>query len=439
MTLVATMTHRAIKGDESLPSAVSGEVVATEKEMTREQKFQIGWSHYKEQLADMLVEDRYEPKINLKREIRDLARLYGSSNSPANGDLKSLKLFMHLLCQDQCEADVRKHGVKIVRSVLYMNPDTIKSTSKQDDEYERYFANKDPSTAGQDDFRAFQVKVAQGGGVQVVVACMSSKDPETQLGALQLGCTLLASGNSAVQDLFYKQLSSAQSQSFFSALKAIFDSAVENIKETKRKAKQVPQARTRARARTHAHACANMYDHSCELGVVIGFPRTGLGYYARSGTSIPYQESLRVWTFFFTLLAACACAPLTRLLSLLALYTLFSVLGSFQRMEEVPSLTEHVMWWKALCRYASAHTQSPVWICIRTHTTAYAMRDHFNVCLSICLHMPRVSFLLIRAVVHTFKYGRVHLSSVRQKQSETGAVRHLSAAGAWDACPAQRC
>ena len=371
MTLVATMTHRAIKGDESLPSAVSGEVVATEKEMTREQKFQIGWSHYKEQLADMLVEDRYEPKINLKREIRDLARLYGSSNSPANGDLKSLKLFMHLLCQDQCEADVRKHGVKIVRSVLYMNPDTIKSTSKQDDEYERYFANKDPSTAGQDDFRAFQVKVAQGGGVQVVVACMSSKDPETQLGALQLGCTLLASGNSAVQDLFYKQLSSAQSQSFFSALKAIFDSAVENIKETKRKAKQVPQARTRARARTHAHACANMYDHSCELGVVIGFPRTGLGYYARSGTSIPYQESLRVWTFFFTLLAACACAPLTRLLSLLALYTPVFCLGvlSENGRGSLPNGTCNVV-------------ESPMSICICTHTKpCLDMHPHTHDCV----------------------------------------------------------
>jgi hypothetical protein len=97
---------------------------------------------------------------------------------------------------------------------------------------------------------------AQGGGVQVVVACLSSKEAETQLKALQLGCTLLAGGNTVVQDLFYKQLSPAHSQSFFSALKSIFDAAVENIKEAKRKAKQVHPTRT------HASVCMISYTGS---------------------------------------------------------------------------------------------------------------------------------------------------------------------------------
>jgi hypothetical protein len=38
-------------------------------------------------------------------------------------------------------------------------------------------------------------------------------------------------------------LSPAHSQSFFSALKSIFDAAVENIKEAKRKVKQVHPTR----------------------------------------------------------------------------------------------------------------------------------------------------------------------------------------------------
>jgi len=241
--LVTTMTNRDIKGTQVLPDPLSEAEASADEALGVEEKFQKGWTLFKSRLADQLVgKGGYLPKLHLKNEIRDLSRLLGSCKSPANDDLKSLKLFMHLLCEKSCEGFVRRDGVRIVRAILYMHPDKH-GKGKQNSEYERLFTNEDPSATGRDDFRAFQVEVARGGAVQAVVACLSSNNHETQLGALQLGCTLLAGGNCVVQDLFYKQLSPASSQSFFSKLKEIFGDSVNAIKESKRRAKQVEAER----------------------------------------------------------------------------------------------------------------------------------------------------------------------------------------------------
>ena len=165
-----------------------------------------------------------------------MARMMGSRKAQANDKLQSCKEFMRLLCADDCEALVRNTGVKVIRAMLYLYP----KTSTQDREYARCQRNEDPSLAlvGDVGLKALQLEIAQSGGVEVVVSCLSSKDPDTVLGALRLAVTLLAGGNQAVQDLFHAHLAPASSQAFFSRLRGIFDEAIEAVKESKRKAKQ---------------------------------------------------------------------------------------------------------------------------------------------------------------------------------------------------------
>jgi len=236
--LVTVMSDRGVGGEEMLREASNKGDAPTDDTIAEEEQFSMGWQHFCAHYADKIKVSRL-PGEALKHEIKDIASLYGSRKAFANGDFESLKQFMALLARDDCEALVRNAGVKIVRTILYMNPDQL-SRSQQDVEYERLLNNEDPSAADKGDqgFRALQVEVARGGGVQVVVSCLSNKDPDTVVGALRLANTLLAGSNPLVQDLFYAQLSPASSQSFFLRLRDIIHDSINAIKEAKRKAKQ---------------------------------------------------------------------------------------------------------------------------------------------------------------------------------------------------------
>ena len=241
--VVTIMTNRGIHGKEVLQDLQFEEEEKDSDEISVQEQFTVGWGHFVHQLAEV-CKVSFAPAETLKYEIKDIAQMLGSRKSHANDDFQSLKEFMKLLCVDECQVTVRNTGVKVVRAILYINPD--KNSSKvQDGEYERYARNEDPFVADMNDraFKALQVEVAGGGGVQVVVSCLSSKDWDTVLGALRLACTLLAGGNSVVQNLFHAQLAPSSSQSFFSRLQEIFHDSRFALKESKRKAKQAEAVR----------------------------------------------------------------------------------------------------------------------------------------------------------------------------------------------------
>jgi hypothetical protein len=228
------------------------------------QQFQIGWRYFRTKLADLLQVAPTSPEGNsfsLESEVMGLAMIYGSRKSAANNELQSLRVLMELLCHESCEESVRSLGVRVVRAILYMNPDS-NNQEHQRAEYARCHADEDPSAAhvagGDAKFKALQVQIARCGGVQVVLSCVLSKDRETVLGAFRLGNTLLVGGNASVQNLFYKHLAAASSQDFFSKLRDEFNNAINAIKEMKRKAKQA----LAEHLRTGPYSCCSSRPHT---------------------------------------------------------------------------------------------------------------------------------------------------------------------------------
>lgn len=155
-----------------------------------------------------------------------------------NGELQSLKELVTVLSEDQCDETLRLTGLKVLRAILYLQPNGMVTSPKSlDDEYKRHLDNLPPSSVGEYEFSLLQSKMAKLGCVSVVIKCIESQNQEIVMASLQLAVTLLEGGNTVVQQLFATILTTPISGPFFLQLKALFVDSSEAIKAEKRKIK----------------------------------------------------------------------------------------------------------------------------------------------------------------------------------------------------------
>ena len=96
----------------------------------------------------------------------------------ANEELQSLKELMTMLCDKECEESIRLTGLKVIRAIIYLNPDEDSlSVHNRDTEFELMLQNKPPSLLGNTHFAFTQAQVAKLGAVEVVATCIESENP----------------------------------------------------------------------------------------------------------------------------------------------------------------------------------------------------------------------------------------------------------------------
>ena len=118
----------------------------------------------------------------------------------ANEELQSLKELMTMLCDKECEESIRLTGLKVIRAIIYLNPDEDSlSVHNRDTEFELMLQNKPPSLLGNTHFAFTQAQVAKLGAVEVVATCIESENPEIIMATLRLAVTLLDGGNPKVR------------------------------------------------------------------------------------------------------------------------------------------------------------------------------------------------------------------------------------------------
>jgi len=229
------MSQHKISGDKIV--VTSEDSVKEPLEPTREHYFLEGYRRFSAYLG-------YKLDIDIKHEcvmnpaIKDIALLFGSTDTVHNGELQSLKELVTVLSEDQCDETLRLTGLKVLRAILYLQPNGMVTSPKSlDDEYKRHLDNLPPSSVGEYEFSLLQSKMAKLGCVSVVIKCIESQNQEIVMASLQLAVTLLEGGNTVVQQLFATILTTPISGPFFLQLKALFVDSSEAIKAEKRKIK----------------------------------------------------------------------------------------------------------------------------------------------------------------------------------------------------------
>ena len=234
--VVTAMTEAGIKGtylrvedenDQEEPPGVQS-------------RFHEGWRNFKLHLATKMGVSAQEGR-SMERSIKDIAMMLGSRETAHNARFETLKEFVELI-SDTSDVDslVQLNGLKIVRAILYVQPDKRQfSTADRDEEFEGMLQNRPPRDADppQREFRQLQSAIAHIGGVTLVVEAMASPDRDVVLAALMLAVTLLEGGNKTVQDLFAATLAPASSQDFFLQLNKVIEDSIGALKDQKRKIK----------------------------------------------------------------------------------------------------------------------------------------------------------------------------------------------------------
>jgi hypothetical protein len=167
-------------------------------------------------------------------EIFDLASLFGKEENR-----EMLKAFNEMLSSKECDPVLRLAGLKILRTLLYINPAKLNKT-EQEREYLKFIQNLPPSDGSNlhERFVTFQKEMVELGCVDVVFYCLSGKCKDTDIikAALQLAVTLIEGGNIDIQDTFAQKFE--DSEEVLTQLHAIITEATFSIRQAKRIRKQ---------------------------------------------------------------------------------------------------------------------------------------------------------------------------------------------------------
>ena len=253
--LVNAMTERGITG---AAIRLEEEDIRLQKEKGVEALFMEGWRDFKLHVGSTYLGVETEEGRTMIGCIKDMATMLGSRKSFQNDELQTLGEFIRELASEQCDPLVQLNGLRVVRAVLYIQPDRESTSLElQEKEYQRMLRNQPPSDAedGFPSFVAMQRHIATRGGVDLIVTCMASPETDIVLAALYLAVTILEGGNKAVQDLFAEILTPASSQNFFMALHKVMENGVTSLKAQKKTIKQ-------RQAEKHALAAAGIVRRS---------------------------------------------------------------------------------------------------------------------------------------------------------------------------------
>ena len=248
--LVTQMKNQGIESNGESIQIIPDQDDISPLQATKERCFQEGWMKFVSFVSLSLGVDITEGQ-SMNNAIKDLALLFGSRQTFRNENFESLRQLIVLLCDKECDLLFQLTGVKALRVMLYLNPGQykdkrqhMKSSAKQDEEFQRYLCNETPSDVGSKHFADFQAHLARLGGVDVVTTCTASVDPLVVTACYQLAVTLLDGGNERVQEIFSHVLFSASSGPFFKRMHDCFVESKAAIKNMKRRQKEAESQRT---------------------------------------------------------------------------------------------------------------------------------------------------------------------------------------------------
>ncbi len=217
----------------------------------RKERFLKGWGLFRTYLERFLNVSSLDGKYS-EDEVRDIATMFGRSTS-VEDDRGALRPLIDLLrAKGQKDFELLEAGLRVLRAILYLNPAEL-NQEEQDREYKLFLENQSPTDARemQPRFTALQAKLANMGAVNVILRCLPCPDQAVVSATLKLAITLLDGGNHVVQEIFHTALAtsggtvggkfSAKSL-FFEKLHQLFEDAITEIKESKRRSKR--RART---------------------------------------------------------------------------------------------------------------------------------------------------------------------------------------------------
>jgi hypothetical protein len=238
-SLIELITTMSLCGVEGGPLNVAdGGHVQEVPKSSKLKCFEDGWQKFRVYLTHCLgLDPRQGQGMNVA--IFDVAQLFGSEKTYLNGDFQSLKQLMLLMCDPECDDAIKLTGLKVLRAILYLNPDApYASQDNQEIEYERNLKNLPCSFLSRHEFHHIQATLAKLGCVEVIFACFQSENREVVSATLRLAVTLLDGGNYAVQTIFAHELIQAASAPFFERLQRQFDQALNSMREAKRMIRQ---------------------------------------------------------------------------------------------------------------------------------------------------------------------------------------------------------
>jgi len=203
--LITCMSSLGIHGPQL---QVNPEVfeATSEEEPGRLEYFRLGWSSFCSYYAHRHDIDLKDGNA-MNNAIKDMALMFGSSTSYQNKEFGSLRELMQMLHDADCDDSIKLTALKVIRGVIYMNPDHASSSPESANaEYARMLQNLPPSALGENEMVKTQTLLGKLGCVEVVTACIESDNHHVVKATLRLAVALLDGGNVKVQKLFAEDL-----------------------------------------------------------------------------------------------------------------------------------------------------------------------------------------------------------------------------------------
>jgi len=208
-----------------------------------------GWPKFRQYLSLVLANDVPPSQLSfyhqgqsdggMAKSIQDIALALGSTRAHANDHLQSLREFCQVIARPECDDFLRLTGMKALRAIIYMRPDQEDVTrAKLDAEFQLFLDNKPCSDIDSSEHERWQARIAHIGAVDVVCTSFLSENLEICTAALQLAISLLDGGNPEAQSLFTARMLPSSSAPFFTKLHQLFADSREELRESKRRAKQ---------------------------------------------------------------------------------------------------------------------------------------------------------------------------------------------------------
>jgi hypothetical protein len=208
----------------------------------RKEKFLKGWDLLRIQVANIVKVYSLDGKSS-DDEVKDIALLFGSFSG-------ALSPLIDLLRQrGQKDLELLEAGLRVLSAILYVNPEKL-NQQEQDREYKLFLENQSPTDAWtlNPRFTSLQSKFAKMGVVDVILSCFPSRDKAVVSATLKLAINLMDGGNDFVQETFYQELAASGGKRsveskvstnglFFEKLHLMFEDAIVEIKESKRRLK----------------------------------------------------------------------------------------------------------------------------------------------------------------------------------------------------------
>ena len=241
-SLVELLSHIS-KGNPGLSiRSVSPALRTGRSHSERTEKFLTGWNLLRGHLQNVLKVPSVDGRSS-HTEVRDIAMMFGSSISE-NDDRKPLRQLMDLLREkEQKDLKLLEAGLRVLRAILYLNPDEL-NEEERDREYQLFLKNEHPTDSAdmKPRFTLLQTKLARMGAVDVILSCLPYPDKAVVSATLKLAAIMVDGGNDSVQSIFHRKLATSDGNRFFEKLHLLFEEAIAEIKESKRRMKR--RART---------------------------------------------------------------------------------------------------------------------------------------------------------------------------------------------------